>query len=81
MTSLQIRKSFADFCNQANLTRLHQAITNTLEDHIAKTVDPTKSDYAVIVGVQIHAGVKSGVWTPDSFLDYFAPGLCHFSPL
>lgn len=50
-----------------------QAITDTLEDHIAKTVDPTKSDYAVIVGVQIHAGVKAGPWTPESVLDYFAP--------
>lgn len=50
-----------------------QAITNTLEDHISKTVDPSKADYAVIVGVQIHAGAKAGLWTPDSVIDYFAP--------
>jgi hypothetical protein len=50
-----------------------QAITNTLEDHISKTVNPAKADYAVIVGVQIHAGVKAGLWTPESVIDYFAP--------
>jgi len=61
--------------SQANWMWLRQAITNTLEDHISKTVDPAKADYAVIVGVQIHAGVKAGLWTPESFIDYFAPGL------
>lgn len=54
----------------------YQSITNTIEDHIGKTVDPAKSDYAVIVGVQIHAGVKAGLWTPESVIDYFAPGSC-----
>ncbi|KAJ7542757.1 hypothetical protein O6H91_09G010300 [Diphasiastrum complanatum] len=50
-----------------------EIITSDIEDHISKTVDPKKSDYVVITGVQIHAGRLGGSWIPDAVIDYIAP--------
>lgn len=49
-------------------------ITEDLNDLLAKVVDPQKADFAVITGIQIHAGTKGAPEDENQFIDYVAPG-------
>lgn len=52
-----------------------EVITEDLEDLIAKTVDPSMADYAVITGVQIHSGnqIPGEAFRIERTVDYIAP--------
>ncbi|GAQ84874.1 hypothetical protein KFL_002100040 [Klebsormidium nitens] len=49
-------------------------ITEDLNDLLSKVVDPAKADFAVVTGIQIHAGTSEAPDDQNQFVDYVAPG-------
>ena len=45
-----------------------KVIQEDLEHAIDKVVDTTKSDYAVMTGIQIHAPDANYIWPADSYV-------------
>jgi hypothetical protein len=54
-----------DLLELTKITR--QAIQSDLEQVLEKIVDKTKSDYAVITGIQIHAPEVNYIWPAESY--------------
>ena len=51
------------------LTRItRQVIQTDLEHSLSKVVDPAKSDYAMITGIQIHAPEGNYIWPAESYV-------------
>lgn len=52
-----------------------EVINDKLESIIAKAVDTSKADYAVITGIQIHSGINdySGPFSYERVAEYFVP--------
>eukprot|EP00243_Klebsormidium_subtile_P000160 TRINITY_DN1024_c0_g1_i1.p1 TRINITY_DN1024_c0_g1~~TRINITY_DN1024_c0_g1_i1.p1 ORF type:complete len:486 (+),score=115.64 TRINITY_DN1024_c0_g1_i1:231-1688(+) len=49
-------------------------ITEDLNDLLSKVVDPATADFAVVTGIQIHAGTREAPDGVNQFVDYVAPG-------
>jgi hypothetical protein len=51
-----------------------EVITEDLNDLLSKVVDPATADFAVVTGIQIHAGTSEAPDGVNQFVDYVAPG-------
>jgi hypothetical protein len=61
--------TYGDIPSLLELTKItRKVIQEDLEHAIAKVVDTTKSDYAVLTGIQIHAPDANYIWPADSYV-------------
>ena len=61
--------TYGDIPSLLELTKItRKVIQEDLEHAIEKVVDTTKSDYAVLTGIQIHAPDANYIWPADSYV-------------
>ena len=61
--------TYGDIPSLLELTKItRKVIQEDLEHAISKVVDTTKSDYAVLTGIQIHAPDANYIWPADSYV-------------
>jgi len=61
--------TYGDIPSLLELTKItRKVIQEDLEHAIGKVVDTTKSDYAVLTGIQIHAPDANYIWPADSYV-------------
>ncbi len=61
--------TYGDIPSLLELTKItRKVIQEDLEQALEKVVDTTKSDYAVLTGIQIHAPDANYIWPADSYV-------------